>query len=108
MDHQIGAVVNGHVLGVDRAWHPMTYAHVPSTRTSNSYGDRYRARWTWTALVCALLTVLANMTQLAAHSASAGLFDAVLYAAAGALINGSLINIVVAAFPARRSTGGRA
>lgn len=103
MDHQVGDVVNGHVLGVDRAWHPMTYADVPSTRSTNSYGDRYRARWKWTNLACVLLSLLSYFTQTTQQSGSTSLGSAVI----GGIISGLLINLVVAAIPRRRPVDHR-
>jgi hypothetical protein len=103
MDHHVGDVINGHVLGVDRAWHPMTYANVPSTRSTSSYGARYRARWKWTILACVVLSVLSNITHSGQQSGSTTLLSALI----GAIISGSIINLVVAAIPRRRPVAHR-
>lgn len=67
-------------------------AHMTTTPTQG-YWPRYRARWIFTALVCGAIAVVTSSGMSPAGLAVRGLGNAVIL--------GSLVNLVVAAFPRR-------
>lgn len=103
MEYRPGDIVNGHVLGSDNIWHQVesTAAKSPSPATlkpgaGTSYGDRYRSRWKYTAGIIAAISMLTILQP------NYTFVDMLVSVALNALIGGSLINLVVAAFPSRR------
>lgn len=114
MDYKPGDVANGHVLGSDGQWHPVG-ASTPSAVTRldpNLYGTRYLRRWKWTIgtiTAVLMLPVLASMFLMPdSESAIAGGLVVgplwLLGSLCSAVFFGSLVNLVVAAFPSRVPT----
>ena len=97
-----GDVANGHVLQKDGRWAPFQ-GHPP---VSDGYRKRYARRWPRTGLVMAVITALATLAQPGATDLPpvALIIDLALALTAGGLLNGSVVNLVVAMFPSRKST----
>lgn len=114
MDYQPGDVANGHVLGADGAWHPVAVGQPVTRLDPNQYGARYLRRWKWTVLtlvVMFMLPVVLTMFVADAETAiTGGLIVGPLWlfgSLCGAVFVGSLVNLIVAAFPtdkARRTS----
>lgn len=110
MDYKPGDVANGHVLGSDNVWHPLSDSHASQEPSRETYLQRYRRRWKKTALVLACLTALSTYSRALApdsggsYGGAALVIDLVIAVIVGAVINGSLVNLVVAAFPSRPTT----
>lgn len=68
------------------------------TPEADTYGARYQRRWSKTAVGVALLTLAATGARQGADPVSV-IFGALINAA----VLGSLVNLVVAVFPSRRS-----
>ena len=95
-----GDEVNGHVLGADNVWRPLTPAQATS-RPARGYWKRYSGRWRKTYLI---LAVFGALTTLGSSKATGLvlLLDILGAATFSAAIIASLINLVVAAFPDRK------
>jgi thiamine transporter ThiT len=72
-----------------------------AARTEDSYGSRYRRRWRRTALVMATIGAFAY-SQGSVRGGVAALIEGLVAFISGGLITGSLVNLLVAAFPSRR------
>jgi len=84
--------VNGHVLGADNVWHPLTPAQATS-RPARGYWKRYSGRWRKTYLILAVFGVLITLGS----SKATGLvlvLDILGAATFTAAIIASLINLV--------------
>jgi hypothetical protein len=95
-----GDVVNGHVLGPDNIWHLLTSMQSP--KPVRGYWSRYAGRWPKTYLVMAVMGTLSYLGTASNEGRTLGLLTIILAATVMAGFYASLINLVVAAFPARR------
>lgn len=104
MDYSPGDAANEHVPRAENVGRPaVATASDPSAGTAlmwPSYWGRYRARWKYTALACGLLG------GLYAPVPGALLFDIAVGTIGNALLLGSIVNLIVAAFPAKARTAG--
>ena len=97
MDYKVGDVINGHVLGADNQWHPVPVGAGTMPRRPLTYGQRYALRWRWSALAAAAVAVL----LVVLHPGAEDLTSAIVRALGASVVNGSILNLVVAAFPER-------
>jgi len=111
--YKVGDVVNGHILGADQQWHPLqqavapgAYGTTPAPAPRERYFQRFRRRWRKCFLVMAIICGLAGLAtgvESDAGNVIALVFDALIGAGFGGLIYGTLVCLVAAAFPQRKT-----
>jgi hypothetical protein len=99
-ENKPGVEANGLVLGEDGQWHPV----VPVAPTG--YRHRYASRWRMCFLIFAVIGALfaIRLDATSGHHSTVGFaVDVLVGAAVEGVFFGSLVCLVAAAFPSRRS-----